>query len=291
MKTINHANLNPFISAARLNTYRTFFTPTDDTALLGAYLWNKDVASSFFPLLQILEVSLRNAIHNEAQSIIGPFWFDNIAVKKNRNNPALNRAYTQHFRKIADVRADIQRTLLISTPTEDGIISSVTFGFWTNLFSPVFDVNRNPRALWPQLLKPVFPNVAKGYLQRHDIQTKLLTLKTFRNKAFHHEPVWNIGRPNNINDAILKLLTTRNLMIEIIKSISNDCFDLISKSGYIDNISRVCSLEYLAYLQNPGSNELTLSQTKRELRSILNQKRGTTDIIQNGKIMGKLIGC
>ena len=66
MRSINHGRLEPYISAPRLNTYRAFFTPANDVELLGCYLWSKEVASAFFPLLQVLEITLRNAIHKEA---------------------------------------------------------------------------------------------------------------------------------------------------------------------------------------------------------------------------------
>lgn len=52
------------ISQQRFSTYQTaVFKGATDEECLGIYLWNKQLASAFLPALQILEVSLRNAIY------------------------------------------------------------------------------------------------------------------------------------------------------------------------------------------------------------------------------------
>jgi len=292
LKTLNHANLQPFISSPRLNTYQGFFAPKNNTELLGCYLWNQEVAAAFFPLLQALEISLRNAVHKEAKAALGAYWFDRLATKPlAAANAFQRRAHGIHTSNLSNARNDIQQRLSSSAITEDRIVSTVTFGFWTNLFNPVFDVNRNPKALWPQLLRPVFPNAPKGYRDRHIIEGKLVAIKTFRNKAFHHEPVWNIGRPINQRDALLKLHNIKDIILDIIKWISQDCLDMVEKAGYVDSVIRICSDEHLRYLQYPGSNERTFTRTKRELRNIISLERTTTDVIQNGKKIAKIIGC
>lgn len=177
-----------------------------------------------------------------------------------------------------------------ATVSEDRIIAKVTFGFWTNLFSVAFDVNRNPRALWPTLLRPVFPNAPQGHRDRATMQNKLLAIKTFRNKAFHHEPIWNIGRPAGVLDAINKLQSTCDDISDMIKWISLDGLDLVEKAGYISTIRRVCSLEHLDYLKNPGANDKPFNRVKRELRAIIRQPNHTTLITLNGQNKGKILG-
>lgn len=294
MKDINHFRLEPYISRARLSTYSTFFAPTNQVELLGCYLWSKEVAAAFFPLLQMLEVALRNSIHNEARQpqALGPHWFDNIATKQNLD-PNQRRIVRAVNRSVVDARNQIRKDLNLSpshTVSEDRIVAKMTFGFWTNLFSAAFEVNRNPQSLWPALLRPVFPNAPRGARDRAIIQRKLLTIKTFRNKAFHHEPVWNIGRPAQVQDAIYKLLNTNDLILEVIRWISLDSLELVEKAGYVDTIQRVCSNEHLEYLKHPGDSDKPISRVKRELRSILRQKNNTTDITLNGSRVGRVSG-
>jgi hypothetical protein len=258
---------------------------------MGCYIWNKEVAAAFLPLLQVLEISLRNAIHKEANSAIGAYWFDNLAAQPSSvrsQNKSQQAAYDTHINKIRGARSDIQRKFSKAAINEDRIVSSVTFGLWTNLFNPVFELNRNPKALWPKLLRPVFPNAPKGYRDRAIIQQKLLAIKTFRNAAFHHEPVWNIGRPLSVNDAIQKLLSTKDNILEILQWICSDCVDLVEKAGYINTILHTCSVEHLNYLRAPGSNDKTLSQAKRELRQIFRNQRTTIDVIKDNKRLGKI---
>ncbi|WP_460237214.1 Abi family protein [Aurantivibrio plasticivorans] len=294
MRTINHTRLEPYISSARLNTYSNFFAPADQIELFGCYLWSKEVAGAFFPLLQVLEITLRNAIHKEARNALGPYWFDNVATRPQRRLSASQHRHVQHLAdSIRNARTEIRRDLNMprtATVSEDRIIAKVTFGFWTNLFSAAFDVNRNPRALWPNLLRPVFPNAPQGHRDRATMQGKLLAIKTFRNKAFHHEPIWNIGRPAGVIDAINKLQSTCDDISDMIKWISLDGLDLVERAGYISTIRRVCSLEHLDYLKNPGANDKPFSRVKRELRAIICQPNHTTHITLNGRNKGKILG-
>ncbi|MBL1320849.1 MAG: Abi family protein [Methylophaga sp.] len=294
MINIDHSKLEPYISTARLSTYNSFFSPASKIELFGCYLWGKEVAAAFFPLLQVLEVTLRNSIHNEASQAIGSYWFDNVTTKPVRH---LSSAQTRHIsylkKSIKDARNNIRRDLRLAasaTVSEDRIIAKLPFGFWTNLFSAAFDVNRASNALWPVLLRPIFPNAPRGARDRAIIQSKLLTIKNFRNKAFHHEPVWNIGRPAGIPEAIRKLLDTKGIILEIIKWISLDSLELVEKAGYVDTINRICSAQYLEHLKHPGKDDKPFSLAKRELRKILRQKNYTTNITLNGVRIGRIIG-
>lgn len=252
------------------------------------------MAAAFFPLLQVFEITLRNSIHNEAQNTLGHYWFDNIATRPQARLSSAQRRHVQHLtNSIANARSDIRRDLGLSSTarvSEDRIIAKVTFGFWTNLFSAAFDVNRHARAMWPTLLRPVFPNAPRGHRDRATMQGKLLAIKTFRNKAFHHEPLWNIGRPAGIQDAIAKLHTSCDEIVNMIHWISRDSADLVEKAGYLSTIRRVCSFEHLEYLKAPDANNKPFSKVKRELRAIIRQPYSTTDITLNGLKSGKIHG-
>ena len=243
--------------------------------------------------LQVLEVALRNSIHKEAKNVLGSFWFDNVAYRAVCNLTAAQQRHVKNLSgSISRARTDIRRELNLSRTapvSEDRIVAKMTFGFWTNLFSAAFDVNRNPQALWPSLLRAVFPNAPRGYRDRATIQRKLLTIKTFRNKTFHHEPIWNVGRPTSVTDSIARLQSTKELILEVIKWVSLDSVELVGKAGYVSAISRICSNEHLDYLKHPGRNKRPVSRVKRELNGILRISKKTTDITLNGPNVGKII--
>ena len=293
MESLNHVNIEPYISSARLATYQQFFQPNNDVELFGCYLWNKDVVSAFFPLIQLVEVAIRNAIHKEATQKIGTYWFDNIATQsRNRLTREQIGNIDYHHKSIANARRAIRKDLNLSntaTISADRIIAKMTFGFWTNLLRVPFEVNRNNSALWPTLIRPVFPNLAKRYRTRANIQTKLLAIQTLRNKAFHHEPIWNIGKPSTVENAIDELHKQKDLLLMVLNWLSIDAAKLAKRSGYIHQVERVCSLNYLTYLQHSNSREKPISVVKRELNSLIRNDDLLIDITKRNVKIAKII--
>ena len=109
--------------------------------------------------------------------------------------------------KLTKIEKDLRRNLKLPSTSMvpvDAIIANMSFGFWCNLFNQPFDLNRSHNALWPNLLRAVFPNTPKKHPGRAKIRDDLVSIKSFRNKAFHHEPVWNIGRPASVADTIIR---------------------------------------------------------------------------------------
>lgn len=66
--------------------------------------------------------------------------------------------------------------------SNDRLVSSVTFGFWTYLF------NRIPFRGGGMNLLQIFPNRTHGLAQR-PIYNELQEIKTFRNLIAHHEAI------------------------------------------------------------------------------------------------------
>ena len=57
----------PLISTPRLGSYIATFKPVGDNELYGTYVWSQLAGGSVYPLLQNLEITLRNAIDAEAR--------------------------------------------------------------------------------------------------------------------------------------------------------------------------------------------------------------------------------
>lgn len=292
MRTLDHLAVEPFISGPRLATYKTFFSPADNVELFGCYLWNKDIVSAFFPLIQLVEVALRNAIHHNATGIIGSYWFDNLATRPSSGlTPAQRRNVSYHFDALTTARNQIKRELGLSASSvisADRIVAKMTFGFWTNLFRAPFEVNRSPQALWPALIRPVFPNLAKGHRTRANAHKQIIAIQTFRNKAFHHEPVWNIGRPATVRDAINELKQQKATLLMVLKWLSSDALKLAELSSYVSQIDLVLSNNYLEHLKSPNQNEKSVTKFRRELTSILKREPVIVDVIRKNKLIAKV---
>jgi len=292
LRSLNHLAIEPIISAPRLAKYNSFFNPSDNIELFGCYLWNKDIVSALFPIIQLVEVAIRNSIHNNATNRLGTYWFDNLAtrpVASLTNEQKGNINY--HQTALQTARKQIRKELGLNrqaTITADRIIAKLTFGFWTNLFRVPFEVNRNPRALWPTLIRPVFPNLPKRYRTRSNIHTQLQTIQTLRNKAFHHEPVWNIGRPATLQDSINELHRQKDVLLNVLNWISTDSAKLAERSGYLSQLNLVLSQEYLDHLRHPNLNEKSLSAFKREFNSIMKRNVILVDLVKNNQLLASV---
>ncbi|HBW1604196.1 TPA: hypothetical protein MEH73_005632, partial [Klebsiella pneumoniae] len=73
----------PLISGPRLGSYIVTFKPVHDHELYGIYVWSLLAAGALYPLLQNLEITLRNAVDREAVTRFGLKWWDNPGLKCN----------------------------------------------------------------------------------------------------------------------------------------------------------------------------------------------------------------
>lgn len=160
-------------SPARLNKYLVACNGNRAKALT-LYRHNVKLCQKFYGILNIFEVILRNAI---------------------------NRHYAEYFRDMnwirnqcaeggmlasAPQKNEIERTIYLlerqNKYSNDRLVSSVTFGFWTYLF------NRIPFRAGGMNLLQIFPNRTNGLGQRL-IYNELQDIKTFRNRIAHHEAI------------------------------------------------------------------------------------------------------
>ena len=160
-------------SPARLNKYLKACNG-DTTAALTLYRHNVKLCQKCYGILNIFEIVLRNAINEHYKAHFSdPEWIRHQLVP---GGMLENHPQRQSILKIiSDLDA-------IGKYTNDRVVSSVTFGFWTHLFS------RRPFVLGGQSLLQVFPSRTKGLGQRA-IYNELQDVKTFRNRIAHHEAI------------------------------------------------------------------------------------------------------
>lgn len=128
----------------------------------------------FYGILNIFEVVLRNAINAHYQSVFNDTeWIESQMQPGGmiENAPQKNEV----LRIIATLRQN-------GRYTNDRVVSSVSFGFWTHLFT------RQPFRLGGQNLLRIFPNRTAGLGQRA-VFNELQEIKIFRNRIAHHEAI------------------------------------------------------------------------------------------------------
>lgn len=163
-KAFSQARLNKYIGACNGNP----------TKALTLYRHNVKLCQKFYGILNIFEVVLRNAINDHYKTVFNDAdWIRNQLQtgKMLENAPQRNEVL-----RIIDSLNNNGRY------SNDRVVSSVSFGFWTHLFT------KHPFRLGGQNLLQIFPDRTQGLGQRA-IFNELMSIKTFRNRIAHHEAI------------------------------------------------------------------------------------------------------
>lgn len=168
---MNYQEYSEAFSSARLNKYLKA-CGENPYAALTLYRHNIKLCQKFYGILNVFEVVLRNAINRHFIAYFSnPEWIKYQLLGMLENSPQ---------------RPSIEKTInqleQSGKYTNDRVVSSLTLGFWTHLFS------RRPFALGGQSLLQVFPLRTRGLGQRA-VYNELQSIKEFRNRIAHHEAI------------------------------------------------------------------------------------------------------
>jgi hypothetical protein len=89
--------------------------------------------------------------------------------------------------------------------TDGKIISELNFGFWTKLL----EENRYKTSMWRQIFQLVFPNYPHSGVVDNDVvqvSNKINTIRQFRNRIFHYEPIIDRANLEQDRNNILEVL-------------------------------------------------------------------------------------
>ncbi len=158
------------------------------------YLWNTALSESLYCVLQGLEVTLRNSIHDSiTRSLNKDDWFEDILAEPERT-------------MLEDVKGRLKGQ---KKPLDMGqLVASSTFGFWVSLFN-----SRYENILWPQLLADIFPSMPKQIRKRRTISRRLNVIRGLRNRVFHYEPIWHWENLPKQHEEILETIAWINPII------------------------------------------------------------------------------
>jgi hypothetical protein len=165
MQCLSHARLQPYLEASGGDVARS----------LALYRWNISVSAAFFEVLTVVEVVVRNAIHEQLsawneESGYHESWFANL------HGYLLEKT----VRVVAETEARIARERLVRS--ESTVLAALPFGFWRYLLS-----NRYRTTLWPFAMRAAFPGL--GDRDGSTLCTAVRHLHVLRNRIAHHEPI------------------------------------------------------------------------------------------------------
>lgn len=188
MKKALEANLIDLFSLKRLSSYKYNENDTD-TIALERYLYNIELSKSLYPLLSILEISLRNRINQAIESVIQENW---LGKELNQQNILLANEHKKLLEAKQKLLNKGHRNI-----GKDDLIAELSLGFWIHLCT-----KRYKTALWHKqnFFRTVFadyPNFSEFDKLSKIFPTLNLMLK-LRNRVFHHEII--INHPYGINN-------------------------------------------------------------------------------------------
>ena len=158
------------LSVPRLNKYR-FACGNDKNKTLILYRYNIKLCQKFYGVLGVLEVVLRNAINEHYKTKLSDAdWL----ITQATNGFLLPSQ--------GDIYKEKDKLIRINAYTHDKLVASLSFGTWTIMFSKNFYRNGG------KTLLQVFPNKAHG-LNQKQIYKDLDSIREFRNRIAHHEPI------------------------------------------------------------------------------------------------------
>lgn len=242
------------ISEERLSTYKKSHLSESESESLGLYLWNKRLCSLLLPPLQIIEVSLRNALHDsyiqyclnknvkaeedgEEVQEVDYLWFKTASA----NIPESERHIAQAERQLTKER---------KTFIPGNYIAKLPLGFWVAFCDKKFDVNNHTHgfSLWPSLRTAVFPGAVKGTLPLSidEIGSELRTINSLRNRIAHHETIFNDPKHYHFESALNKVIKAYGRCIKVIKWINPSNLKLISLLENEAKFAELCVKQEIA---------------------------------------------
>ena len=181
-------------SRKRMERYFALY-PDNDAKAICHYECNLMLAESLYISLSVLEVTLRNALCRELETLTGrEDWYAIFPTTPGLRS--LNHYVTEAAQHIIGRHEQI-------TPSK--IVAELTLGFWVSLLNSEYE-----RTLW-QALRRAFPYMPRKDRQRRKVSAPLNTFRRFRNRIFHNESIcWNLSRVEEIHADILKVIGWMN---------------------------------------------------------------------------------
>jgi hypothetical protein len=165
---------SPVVSALSI-ARMTRFDPsgTDPEMGMANHAHNILLSEAFYPSLHMLEIVVRNRIHEVMTGHAGrPDWFYRIGLIRSDEDQVVD----------AENKLDSHGKAL----SPDNIIAALSFGFWCAVLNKRYE---SPNSLWPRLIPQLIPRAPKPLRSRKEVSGLMEQARKIRNRVFHHEPI------------------------------------------------------------------------------------------------------
>lgn len=219
----NFTTIEQYISSPRLSRYMQISSNETEKAL-KLYQTNIRISQSFYPLLSLLEVILRNSLNK----VLTAYFKDRQWLINQQNMFMSNSCFAPKFYIRTEVESRIRKLTADNKPiTNDNIIAGLTLGFWVSFFNPqAFQLLKGE----PLKILTNKPTSVNGTI----FNKKLGRIRDFRNKVYHNEPI--IFSNSSNGDLIFTISHAENIYNDIKQIFSYFDLDFKKWTRRIDNI-------------------------------------------------------
>ena len=222
MVDIFQENLIALFSDNRLKSYK--FDNDDNTIALERYLYNIEISKALYPLLSILEISLRNRVNKAIETVIQSDW---ILKELQQQNILLDN---EHKKLLEAKKKLINKGH--ENISKDDLIAELSLGFWIHLCTKRYKTVLWHRQGFFRIVFADYPNFSE-FDKLSKVFPLLQLMLKLRNRVFHHEII--INHPYGI-------INCYNDLRKLLGFISNDCL------LYLD---RICDFKRVITKQKP----------------------------------------
>lgn len=168
-------------SRSRLRVFGAADPHSEPVIVVAAHGQNIVLCEALYPVLHMLEITIRNKVHEAFSLHFGTErWFDGPWLKP------------RHAFLVHEVRLKLRARR--KPDDTDSIVAALTFGFWCAMFGGGYEEAGGP---WPSLIPRVVPGAPKSWRTRARISARVEQARLLRNRVFHHDP---IGHQRNLSD-------------------------------------------------------------------------------------------
>ena len=203
---INYTHLIPLISEARSNAINSSFNGLlSNRQIIGIYLWQQKVTSMLQPIIQIIELSLRNSFHKECNNrFVHPEgkWWKCPNLQYNIHGTNYKNFQDKIAKAESSFKTEYKRKNSVpfhGSVNADDIIANTILYTWELLLSSDFisiNPSQNNNYIWPKSINKIFRglnNTEKNQSPTKTINDLLNLIKSFRdlrNRVSHHDCLW-----------------------------------------------------------------------------------------------------
>ncbi|GKW29450.1 Abi family protein [Pectobacterium brasiliense] len=245
----------------RMHSYQRVFGNLTDREMVGIYIWNQTLGGELYPLLSAAEITLRNAIDSAFITFSGPWWWKRVKYKSYASvaghiPPFEVQAMKDNFSKAANyVRKEkkLRYHRRNHNPSHEEVVASTEFSTWEFAMN---DELLGPGLFWNTMMTQVFKGQWPSQSGANTLSTardQVKTIREYRNRVAHNEPLWKAYHVNTPQDAIAYINTKIDTVEQLIKLLSPEKHDLLTKHRLFSNARRINSLSEITRFRTTGN--------------------------------------